>query len=206
MEECALRWERTYLEKAPHEVSWFEPVPEASLALIDAAGVPPPASILDVGGGASTLADELLRTGYTNVTVADLSPAALGRARARLGEEASRIEWIEADVRTHEFPRRYGLWHDRALFHFMFSVEDRDAYLANMRRALRPDGYLLVATFGPQGPERCSGLPVRRYGPDELRAILGEDFQLVESRTWAHSTPSGKEQQFHYALLRRSEP
>jgi SAM-dependent methyltransferase len=205
MDASTLHWQRTYLDNAPDEMSWFEAVPEASLELIEEADVPRSASIVDIGGGASRLAGELLLRGYSGISVADISAAALEHARANLGEEADRIEWVEADVRTDELPRRYDLWHDRAVFHFMFSAEDREAYLANLRRALRPGGHLIIATFGPQGPERCSGLPVRRYGASDLTTILGGGFELLASRLRTHATPTGSEQQFHYALLCRSD-
>jgi ubiquinone/menaquinone biosynthesis C-methylase UbiE len=205
MEATKRHWQRTYLERAPHEVSWFEESPRTSLALISEAGVGRPASIIDVGGGASRLAGELLRAGYTDITVTDLSPAALDHAREGLGDAADRVEWIEADVRMDQLPRRYDLWHDRAVFHFMFSPEDRDAYLEAMSRGLRPGGYLVLATFGPSGPEQCSGLPVRRYGAEDLKATLGDGFELLVSRLGTHRTPSGREQQFHHALLRRAD-
>jgi 2-polyprenyl-3-methyl-5-hydroxy-6-metoxy-1,4-benzoquinol methylase len=195
-------WENTYTEKSPQKVSWYEPVSQRSLELIDAANVLKEAGILDVGGGASGLAGQLLRMGYTDVTVADVSPVALAHARAELGSDAAQIKWIEADVRAHDFGRRYDLWHDRAMFHFMVSPADRGGYLAVLRRTLRPGGHLIIATFGPQGPTRCSGLPVERYGAEDMQGVLGEDFKLVSSRLATHRTPSGTRQQFLYASLR----
>jgi SAM-dependent methyltransferase len=196
-------WETTYSEKAPEKVSWYEPRPQRSLELIQAACANHEAGILDVGGGASSLAAQLLGTGYTDVTVADISHAALAHAKAQLGNDASRITWIEADIRTHDFGRQYDIWHDRAVFHFMVDSADRQGYLKVMRDALRPGGQVIIATFGPQGPTQCSGLPVQRYGAEELQRVLGDDFELASSTLAAHHTPSGASQQFLYAHLCR---
>jgi SAM-dependent methyltransferase len=197
-------WDASYSKTTPAVVSWYEPRPQRSLELIQATGLGHEARILDVGGGASRLAAQLLGMGYTDLTVADISPAALVHARAQLGSDAARVTWIEADVRTHDFGRRYDLWHDRAVFHFMVSVADRKGYLNVLRRTLRPGGNLVIATFGPQGPTRCSGLPVQRYDAEDLAGVLGEDFVLASSSLASHRTPSGASQQFLYAhLLRR---
>ena len=197
-------WENTYASKPTDKVSWYEPRPEHSLELIEATGVSRDAGILDVGGGASSLTAELLGMGYTDLTVADISHAALAHAKAELGSDASRIMWVEADIRTHDFGRHYDLWHDRAVFHFMVSPADRTGYLNVLCRTLRPGGHLIIATFGPQGPTQCSGLPVERYSADELQHALGEDFELASSSLAVHRTPSGASQQFLYAhLLRR---
>lgn len=196
-------WEDSYSKKAPEEVSWYEPRPQRSLELIQATGLGQGARILDIGGGASSLAAQLLGMGYTDLTVADISPAALAHARAALGSDAARVTWIEADVRTHDFGRRYDLWHDRAVFHFMVSPADREGYLDVLRRTLRPGGHLVIATFGPQGPTQCSGLPVQRYGAEDLLSVLGEDFALASASLATHRTPSGASQQFLYAHLLR---
>jgi SAM-dependent methyltransferase len=196
-------WEHTYAEKEPNRVSWFQDRPLRSLHLIEAAGLEPIASIIDVGGGASNLAAELLRIGYTDVTVADISAGALDRARDALGPDGLRVHWLQADVRTCDFARTFDLWHDRAVFHFMVTAADREAYLAALRRALAPGGHLVIFTFGPAGPQQCSGLPVRRYDVDTLQATLGADFRLLSSGLEAHTTPSGNQQQFLYAHLVR---
>ncbi len=198
-------WESTYATKGTDEVSWYEPRPQLSLELIQATGVDHNAGILDVGGGASSLAAQLLGLGYTDLAVADISQAALAHAKAELGSDAARVTWIEADVRTYDFRRGYDVWHDRAVFHFMVNAADREGYLEVLRRTLRPGGHLLIATFGPQGPTQCSGLPVRRYSAQELQRVLGQDFELVSSSLAAHSTPSGAAQQFLYAHFRRAE-
>lgn len=196
-------WQRVYAERAPSEVSWHEPEPAVSLELIEEAGLERRAAILDAGGGASLLAARLLESGYTDVTVSDISAAALDRARAGLGSIAGRVSWLQADLRAHRLERRYDLWHDRALLHFMVDPDDRARYLDTMRGALRASGHLVVATFGPEGPTRCSGLPVDRYGADQLSALLGGEFELLSSRLVDHRTPSGASQQFQYAHLRR---
>ena len=197
-------WEGSYAQRAPDQVSWYEPLPERSLELIQATGLGHDASILDVGGGASSLAAELLAMGYTDLTVADISPTALAHAQTELGGSAAGITWVEADIRTHDFGRRYDLWHDRAVFHFMVDADDRKRYLDVLRKTLKPGGHLILATFGPQGPTECSGLPVERYGADDVQQVLGDDFTLLSSSLIIHRTPSGGSQQFHYAhLLRR---
>jgi SAM-dependent methyltransferase len=202
-DRAAAHWRRIYAERRSDELSWTEAAPAASLTLIDEAGLPIDAAILDVGGGMSKLAAELLRHGYGDVTVADISAEALARAKADLGEAASRVSWVEADVRSHDFHRRFDLWHDRALFHFMVEPADRDGYLATLNRSLRPSGHVILATFGPDGPTQCSGLPVLRYDAESLRGALGDDFELVSSQLTEHRAPSGRSQQFLYAHLRR---
>jgi ubiquinone/menaquinone biosynthesis C-methylase UbiE len=195
-------WERVYKEKQPHQVSWFEPTPTISLELIEEAAIDPAAAVIDVGGGASPLAAELLARGYSDVTVADISGESLAHARQQLGENAERIKWVEANILDHKFERPFALWHDRAVFHFMVDPVARDAYLDTLRRGLAPDGQLVIATFGPQGPTSCSGLPVHRYGAEELADLLPE-LELVTSRTVLHQTPGGREQQFLYTRFRR---
>lgn len=196
-------WQQVYEQHSPDQVSWYEPHPELSLALIAQAGLPSAAAILDAGGGASRLAGELLQLGYTDITVADISATALGRAQAELGAAADQIQWVEADLQHHQFARRFDLWHDRAVLHFMVDATDRDAYLAAMRRALHPGGHLIVATFGPEGPTRCSGLPVRRYSAEQLARLLEADFELRSSHEKQHETPAGSTQHWVYAHLRK---
>jgi SAM-dependent methyltransferase len=201
--DSGARWEQIYLERQPERLSWYEPLPEASLALIEEAAVPRDAPILDVGGGTSKLAGQLLAAGYRDVTVVDIAPHALERAREELGPAADRVTWIEADIRRHEFGPRFDLWHDRAVFHFMVEPNDRTRYVRALRRTLRAGGHLIIATFGPDGPTRCSGLPVARYGGGELSQVLGADFEFVSSRLEQHRTPGGHGQQFLYAHFRR---
>jgi SAM-dependent methyltransferase len=202
-DEATAHWQRTYAKRGVEELSWTEPVPTTSLALIGEADLPSDAAIIDIGGGASRLAAELLGRGHSDVTVADISAQALDRARADLGDAAGRVTWVEADVRDHDFGRRFDLWHDRAVFHFMVDAADRDAYLSTLNRTLRPDGHLILATFGPDGPAECSGLPVDRYDAEEIACLLGDGHELLSSKLVEHRTPSGESQQFMYAHFRR---
>ena len=196
-------WEDVYRRKDPDPVSWYRPQLERSIEFIDGAGLNARAAIIDVGGGASTLVDDLLDRGYADITVLDLSARAIASARERLGARAARITWLEADITTVALPeRRYDFWHDRAVFHFLSDEESRRRYVAAVRRALKPNGHIVVSTFGPAGPERCSGLEVIRYSPDELHAEFGGEFRKVSSATEIHTTPWGSEQQFVYCYCR----
>jgi SAM-dependent methyltransferase len=197
-------WEKVYTTRATDAVSWFQPHADTSVGLIKATGAALDASIIDVGGGASTLVDDLLALGYTNLTVLDLSAAALAAARQRLGGKASGVRWIEADITRANLPEReFDIWHDRAVFHFLTSPEDRAAYVQAVFRAVKPGGHVIVATFAEDGPNQCSGLPVLRYRPDELHAEFGEAFALLKHKKEAHHTPSGTVQQFVYCYCRR---
>ncbi len=193
-------WNQVYATKGADQVSWFEAVPRSSLAMIESLGLPLDAPVVDVGGGASGLAEELLSRGHSDITVLDISSEALERARDGF-PEADRVTWIVADVRDHDFGRRFALWHDRAVFHFMVSAEDRSAYLATLQRSLAPGGHAIFATFGPQGPDRCSGLPVARYSAETLAATMGDSAELDSWHTENHRTPSGATQQFLFAQL-----
>ena len=198
-------WDTVYRTKRPNEVSWYQPDPALSLAFIRRAVPDLSASIIDVGGGASSLADRLLQLGYSDVTVLDISDAALELGRARLGETASRVSWIAGDVLSAPLPDAgFDLWHDRAVFHFLIDENDRSAYVARVRRALRPDGAVVIATFGEDGPTRCSGLPVARYSADALHAEFGREFQLVDSAREQHVTPAAITQSFVYCVFRRA--
>ena len=196
-------WEQVYHTKRVDEVSWYQREAKLSLDLIRR-GVPETsARIIDVGGGASTLVDGLLEVGYTNVTVLDVSGAALASARTRLGERAAPVQWLEANVLNAAMPEaHFDLWHDRAVFHFLTDEADRAAYVAQVRHAVRPGGHVLVATFAEDGPTSCSGLPVVRYSATELHDAFGALFQLVTSVREQHVTPSGARQSFVYCLCR----
>lgn len=196
-------WDRTYATKSAARVSWYQPHADLSLQLIRSTGVPLDASLIDVGGGASTLVDDLLDDGYSSITVLDLSATALAVAKARLGERAATVCWIEADITRVTLPRNaYGLWHDRAVFHFLTSEAERSAYVAAVRRAVRPGGHVIVATFAEDGPEQCSGLPVVRYSPAQLHAQFGPHFALLKQEREEHHTPFGTTQQFIYCYCR----
>jgi SAM-dependent methyltransferase len=194
----AAHWEAVYGGKAAEEVSWFQPSPDLSLALIDAAGMSGQAPLVDIGGGASRLVDRLLEAGYRDVSVLDISAAALEQSRARLGAAATAVQWLQADITSAELPGNYRLWHDRAVFHFLVDPQARAAYLERLERHLKPGGQAIIATFALDGPERCSGLPVQRYSAQTLAQTLGERFRLLESATELHTTPAGVEQAFVY--------
>lgn len=198
-------WERVYSSKATDAVSWFQEHAESSLRLIQATGVSGAAPVIDVGGGASTLVDDLLAHGYTNLTVLDLSAAALKAAQTRLGARAGQVNWLEADVVRADLPQQgFDVWHDRAVFHFLTEPQERHAYVAKVLGAVKPGGHVIVATFAEDGPTQCSGLPVMRYSADELHAEFGEPFLLQQHTRESHHTPFGTVQQFTYCYCRRA--
>lgn len=196
-------WDRVWSEKDETDTSWFQDRPGLSLGLIEAAGIRSGDAVIDVGGGASRLVDHLLERGFDNLAVLDLSAAALAQARRRLGERADRVRWLEQDVTRFRPARRYRLWHDRAVFHFLLEADERARYRAAMDRALAADGQAIIATFGPDGPTRCSGLPTVRYAAAELAAELGPGWRLLEHRAEAHRTPAGREQHFVFCRFAR---
>jgi SAM-dependent methyltransferase len=197
-------WEGVYSGKAVDEVSWFQPHATSSLRLItDNAGLD--AHIIDVGGGASVLVDDLLDAGYRNLSVLDLAASALAVSRARLGARAQQVNWIASDITRADLPAAaYDVWHDRAVFHFLTDPDDRARYVAQVLNSVKPGGLVIVAAFGPDGPLQCSGLDVMRYAPDTLHAEFGAPFKLVGHQTEIHHTPSGKEQEFVYCYCVRT--
>ncbi len=197
-------WEKVYSTKAPDSVSWFQQHADLSMRLIKATGLDQRAAIIDVGGGASTLVDDLLDDGYANLTVLDLSAAALAESRHRLGARFDGVTWVEADITRAIFtPHSIDLWHDRAVFHFLTTQADREAYVRQVSHALKPGGHVIMATFGSKGPTQCSGLPVMRYAPDELHAEFGEAFTMLSNEEQVHHTPAGAEQRFIYCMCRK---
>ncbi|SRR6266700_3019182 len=196
-------WEGVYTRKSEHEVSWFQENPAPSLELIAQVGATAASAVIDIGGGASRLVDNLLGRGFQDVTVLDLSEAALEAAKARLGTRAGQVHWIVADATVWEPLRAYDIWHDRAAFHFLTEDRDRVAYVERLERGLKLGGYAIIATFALDGPERCSGLPVVRYDAASLGRTLGRAFQLVDTRRHAHATPWGSDQSFQFSVLRR---
>lgn len=196
-------WERIYTEKAPDAVSWYRPHLEKSLSLIEQVALGKSAAIIDVGGGESTLVDDLLARGYENITVVDISQTAIDASRKRLGAASELVSWVVADINKIELEASaYELWHDRAVFHFLAAETDRVAYVRQVTRAVRRGGHVIVSTFGPEGPMKCSGLDVVRYDARSLHREFGEHFQLLESSKELHHTPFGTVQQFLYCHCR----
>jgi len=197
-------WNEVYAKKSPEDLTWFQPRPESSLALIRRAGVGPEDWFIDVGGGTSLLTEFLLGEGFKNLSVLDVSGRALVSAKARLGERASEVDWYEADLTTFNPPHLWDVWHDRAVFHFLTEEADRKAYCGVMKESVKPGGHVLIATFALDGPIRCSGLEVVRYDPESLLATLGAEYQLRGSIEEAHRTPTGGTQSFMYSWFQRT--
>lgn len=196
-------WDKVYAEKSPLEVSWRQARPDLSLALIGAAALPAGASVIDVGGGASTLADHLLDQGWTP-TVLDISREALEHTKSRLGARAGAVQWVVADIITWRPAARYDLWHDRAVLHFLVSAADQRAYAQTLRAALKSGGRAIIAGFAPGGPQRCSGLPIVQHDAASLSALLGDEFALIDTRDEIHQTPGGGAQAFRYHVFQRT--
>jgi 2-polyprenyl-3-methyl-5-hydroxy-6-metoxy-1,4-benzoquinol methylase len=197
-------WEKLYTTKSSTEVSWFQEHAQMSLKLIHDAKIPASASIIDVGGGASTLADDLMAGGYEHLTVLDLSGAAIATAKARLGNAASRVTWLEANILNVDLSvHAYDVWHDRAVFHFLTTDDECQAYVSQVLHSVKPGGLVIVATFAEDGPTKCSGLPVSRYSASELHAQFGEPFILLGHEKEIHLTPAGGEQKFLYCFCRK---
>jgi len=197
--DAQAHWERIYIQKAPNEVSWYRPHLETSLAFIEQAVPERSASIIDVGAGESTLVDDLLARGYTNITILDISQTAIDANRKRLGAAAELVRWLVADITKVELePASYDVWHDRAVFHFLTLASDRVAYVRQAARGVRRGGHVIVSAFGPEGPAKCSGLEVVRYNPESMHAEFGPRFRLIRSSKELHQTPFGTTQQFLY--------
>jgi SAM-dependent methyltransferase len=196
-------WENVYTTRAPEAVSWYRPHLEKSLEIVERIAPDRSVSIIDVGGGESTMVDDLLARGYQNVTVLDVSPTAMDVTKRRLGRAADSVQWVVGDITSVELPSSaYDVWHDRAVFHFLTAMEQRVAYVRQVARAVKPGGYVLVSTFGPEGPTKCSGLEVVRYDAESLHAEFGVRFRLHQSLKELHETPFGTTQQFLYCLCR----
>ena len=197
-------WEQVYRSKTPDAVSWYRPHLEKSLVLIRRSASDLSAAIIDVGGGESTLVDDLLADGYRDVTVLDISPTAIETAGKRLGSNADHVIWLAADITEVDLPEhRYDVWHDRAVFHFLTEPGQRAAYVRQVARSVKPGGHVIVAAFGPDGPLQCSGLDVVRYAPEALHAEFGPRFRLLRHEAEVHHTPAGKAQEFVYCYCLR---
>ncbi len=202
MSRTRSHWEDLYGHRSETAVSWCQPHSVRSLELIDSASPDHKASVIDVGGGASTLVDDLLVKGFTDITVLDVSETALEKSKARLGNSAAKVQWINAEITHWQPTRTWAIWHDRAVFHFLTERVHQDAYIAALTAATRSGATVIVATFALDGPDKCSGLPVQRYDPMTLANRLGEAFVLSSSAREIHKTPSGLEQPFSYAAFR----
>lgn len=202
--DAKVYWDHLYSTNRPQKLGWYEPHLRMSLDMILAARIDRDARIIDIGGGASTLVDDLLAQGFEHISVLDISRAALSLARARLGEQAGKIRWLEADITSASLPAdHYDLWHDRAVFHFLTNVADREKYVKTMRRSVKPQGHIVIGTFSLQAPPKCSGLEVHRYSPKLLRRELGEDLELREHQYDAHMAPAGVEQRYLYCRFQK---
>jgi 2-polyprenyl-3-methyl-5-hydroxy-6-metoxy-1,4-benzoquinol methylase len=196
-------WEHIYGTKVPTRVSWYQEHAQFSLQYIKNTGIRQTDPIIDVGGGASTLVDDLIAADFQHITVLDVSGTALQLARQRLGARAVHVNWIEADITQADLPEQaYDVWHDRAVFHFLTQPADRQRYIDTVRHAVRMGGHVIVATFAPDGPDHCSGLEVVRYNPESLHSEFGNGFDLVDSTNETHHTPFGTEQKFIYCYCR----
>ncbi|MET4800526.1 class I SAM-dependent methyltransferase [Bradyrhizobium sp. LB11.1] len=200
----AAHWQTVYESKGEREVSWFQESPSPSLELIALAGAGLTSPIVDIGGGASRLVDALLTAGYTDLTVLDLSDAALAASRTRLGLAGDSVDWIAADMTAWRPTRTYDVWHDRAAFHFLNAPEEQATYVATVRRAVKIGGHVIVGTFAIDGPEKCSGLPVTRHSADSIAALLGAGFKMTDHRRHQHATPWQSVQNFQFSSFVRS--
>lgn len=197
-------WETVYTARPAERLGWYEPHLWISLGWIKELNLSPDAPIIDVGGGVSTLVDDLLEAGHRALTVLDISAQALSRLKARLGEKADLVTWMEGDIASTDLPHHYfELWHDRAVLHFLTTLGYRVKYRINLLNALKPGGHLIIGTFAPEAPPRCSGLPVQRYTPEQLQDLLGAEFALVDHQKELHITPGGVEQMYLYCHFHR---
>lgn len=201
--DARAHWDKVYATKAPEAVSWYRAHLDTSIALIERAAGRPAASLIDVGGGESTLVDDLLARGFQNLAVLDVSQTAIEVTKKRLGAAAEQVRWLVGDITEIDLePNSYDVWHDRAVFHFLTAPEKRLAYVRNVARSVRRSGYVIVGAFGPEGPQKCSGLDVMRYDAESLHRQFGSRFRLMESFTELHKTPFGASQQFLYCFCR----
>ncbi|MDA9423075.1 class I SAM-dependent methyltransferase [Bradyrhizobium sp. CCBAU 53380] len=205
MSDRSAHWDHVYATKGEAEVSWYQDSPAISLAMIRAATCDLDAPIIDIGGGASRLVDALLQDGYRDVSVLDLSVNALEVAKKRIGAGASMVDWIVADATSWRPAKSYDVWHDRAAFHFLTDPRDRAAYVERLRSAVASGGQVIIGTFAPDGPEKCSGLPVQRHDSASLAAELGPEFELMETRRETHHTPWNSTQAFQFSRFRRQK-
>ncbi len=197
-------WDTAYDQKSEGQFSWHQETPALSLELMQEAGITRACSVIDIGGGTSRIVDSLLDMGLSDIAVLDLSENALRAAQRRLGMPGATVTWIAADITTWQAGRQFDIWHDRAVFHFLIDPADRAAYIRALSDSLSPGGHAIIATFAPDGPDKCSGLPVQRYSPDMLAATLGVQFKLLRHHHHLHQTPWGTPQAFQFSLFRKT--
>ena len=198
-------WEQVYTTKPSEKLGWYEPHLQTSLSWIKGLSLAVDTPIIDVGGGASTLVDDLLDAGYRSITVLDISEKALSSVKVRLGKKAELVTWLDGDITSVDLPiHSYELWHDRGVFHFFTLLEQQRKYRDNLLKALKPGGHLIIGTFAPEAPPKCSGLPVQRYNPEQLENALGGEFRLKRHHKELHITPGGVEQMYLYCHFRRT--
>lgn len=198
-------WEQVYSTRLANRLGWYKPRLDTSLAWIAGIGLDKSARIIDVGGGASTLIDDLLHAGHESITVLDISDSALAASKERLGDRSQLVMWLSGDITSYQLPPgHFELWHDRAVFHFLTEADQQQAYLDNMRTALKPGGHVVIGVFAPEAPAKCSGLPVQRYDLERLTRRLGDEFELIRHQKEMHITPGGVEQMYLYAQFQRS--
>lgn len=196
-------WENIYQNKAITEVSWYQKVPETSLDFIERSVLPKRSSIIDVGGGDSLLVDHLLKKGYTNLSVLDISSKALQRAQERLGDASEQIQWIESDASQLEIDQKFDLWHDRAAFHFLTEDKDIENYKRVVSQYIKTDGILIIGTFSENGPKKCSGIPIKQYSVKKLAKVFEDNFELINTLKVDHTTPFDTVQNFSFCCLRK---
>ena len=206
MHDKQTHWESIYRTKKPDSVSWYQPSLRLSLELIRRTGLPKDAALIDIGGGASTLVDDLLSLSYSDITVLDISTQSLDYSKVRLGPRAASVKWIAGDITALDLSQfSCAVWHDRAVFHFLVEEQDRSKYCEVMEASLRPGGFVVIATFGPHGPSKCSALDIVRYDPHSLLLTLGSSLKLISSQVENHVTPTGATQEFVYCLLQKDK-
>lgn len=197
-------WDNVYTTKAHDEVSWYRDHLDNSLQMILDTGVDKDAAVIDVGGGSSTLVDDLLVNGFIDVSVLDISGVAIAKSKERLGSQAEKVNWLEADITEVVLPQnKFDVWHDRAVFHFLTDAEDRRKYVEQVMRSLKVGGHIIVASFGLEGPKKCSGLDVVRYDPETMHNEFGEQFRPINNVRETHQTPFGTTQEFIYCYCRK---
>jgi len=203
MMNLKLHWEKVYASRKTNEASWFQPTPQVSLDFIHALNIPRSAPVIDVGGGDSFLADHLLSEGFTDITVVDISEAAINRAKERLGKETDKINWVISDITELSTDKKFDCWHDRAAFHFLTAEEQVEKYLSVAQKHIADNGYMVIGTFSTNGPEKCSGLPVKQYSEQSLTALLKKWFEKIKCITIDHITPSGEIQNFLFCSFKK---